>query len=539
MKIVLIVIGIIIAVIILIAIGIFLWLWITIEKSDNKEGPSKWEEHIMNHPLPQAKRYYGEEHEWNPKFNLHHRGVRVRNIPFVPDKKEVFYLENEYDEPANKFIQENISYIKELFAKKGFRFTYLPDKKLNFAKLEMFAKYLYPNYKINRDENIDEEADGIIFKNGIVSLKSSFLLDYMVNPGNRKNVKSSFAWLGSEKKNSDSEGSTYTFDYITFDATEANVHPKEILDEIFPEVGESKIFGGGAFMIVHDYEGEEEQRTRPYKGGSEDSHSSLGATEDDYKDSMGNRRSYGPPLYSARQGSFFGHMIAPEEETASDKRLARKSTGINLSKGNTALADEHFDDIDALDDETRNTLIDVQHKLESVRLSGISEAIIAKFIKPMPTISMMVVTHDFHIILSDYGNMEIMMEPLVKAVYILFLRHPEGIMFKDLYDYRKELEIIYRCVKAKNNQIDRLLESPASPQISKNVDSLCNPTKNSINEKCTRIKEAFIMKFSDYLAQNYYITGSKATVKKISLPRSYVYWEKDDTHNTETDMAKI
>ncbi len=123
MKIVLIIIGIIIAVIILIAIGIFLWLWITIEKSDHKGGQDEWAEHIKNKPLPQAKRYYGEEHEWNPKFNLHHRGVRVRNIPFVPDRKEVFYLENEYDEPANKFVQENISYIKELFAKKGLRFT--------------------------------------------------------------------------------------------------------------------------------------------------------------------------------------------------------------------------------------------------------------------------------------------------------------------------------------------------------------------------------------------------------------------------------
>lgn len=101
------------------------------------------------------------------------------------------------------------------------------------------------------------------------------------------------------------------------------------------------------------------------------------------------------------------------------------------------------------------------------------------------------------------------MEPLVKAVYILFLRHPEGIMFKNLYDYREELEIIYRCVRSKKNQIDRLLDSPSSPQISKSVDLLCNPTKNSINEKCTRIKEAFILKFSDYLAQNYYITGSK------------------------------
>lgn len=131
------------------------------------------------------------------------------------------------------------------------------------------------------------------------------------------------------------------------------------------------------------------------------------------------------------------------------------------------------------------------------------------------------------------------MEPLVKAVYILFLRHPEGIMFKNLYDYREELEIIYRCVRSKKNQIDRLLDSPSSPQISKSVDSLCNPTKNSINEKCTRIKEAFILKFSDYLAQNYYITGSKATVKKISLPRSYVYWEKENSTTAGADEIKI
>lgn len=539
MKTVLIIIGIIGAVIILVVIGILLWLWITVERSGRKKGPSKWEEYILTHPLPQAKRYYGEEHEWNPSFNLHHRGVTVHDIPFVPDKKEVFYLENDYNEEANKFIRENINYIRELFAKKGLRFTYLPDKKLDISKLEIYAKYLYPNLKTKPDGNFDEGT--IVFKNGTISLKSSFLLDYMVRPENRRNVKSSFAWFGSEKTDSRTEETIYTFDYITFDATEANGHPKEILDEIFPEVGESKIFGGGAFMIVHDYEGEEEQRTRPYKGGSEDSHSSLGATPEDFRETR--HSSASRPLMNQRPGAgrLFGKMIAPEDDDRQDLNpvILDKTSGINLSKANRNLADEHFGDIEALDDETRQTLLDIQHKLESVRLSGISEAIIAKFIKPLPTLSMIVVTYDFHIILPDYGNMEIVMEPLVKAVYILFLRHPEGIMFKNLYDYREELEIIYRCVRSKKNQIDRLLDSPSSPQISKSVDSLCNPTKNSINEKCTRIKEAFILKFSDYLAQNYYITGSKATVKKISLPRSYVYWEKDDTYNTETDMAKI
>ena len=401
----------------------------------------------------------------------------------------------------------------------------------------MFAKYLYPNYKINRDENIDEEADGIIFKNGIVSLKSSFLLDYMVNPGNRKNVKSSFAWFGSEKNNPDTEERTYTFDYITFDAVEAINHPKEVLDEILPEVGESKIFGGGAFMIV---QGDEEEK-QTYPDNEENSHSSLGATPDDFKETR--HSSASRPLMNQRSGArrLIGKMIAPEDDDRQDlnPEILDKTPGKNLSKANRNLADEHFGDIEALDDETRQTLLDIQHKLESVRLSGISEAIIAKFIKPLPTLSMIVVTYDFHIILPDYGNIEIVMEPLVKAVYILFLRHPEGIMFKNLYDYREELEIIYRCVRSKKNQIDRLLDSPASLQISKSVESLCNPTKNSINEKCTRIKEAFILKFSDYLAQNYYITGSKATVKKISLPRSYVYWEKDDTPNAETDVEKI
>ena len=45
--------------------------------------------------------------------------------------------------------------------------------------------------------------------------------------------------------------------------------------------------------------------------------------------------------------------------------------------------------------------------------------------------------------LPDYNDMEIKMEPIVKAVYLLFLKHPEGIAFKCLPDYRQELAEIY------------------------------------------------------------------------------------------------
>ena len=50
----------------------------------------------------------------------------------------------------------------------------------------------------------------------------------------------------------------------------------------------------------------------------------------------------------------------------------------------------------------------------------------------------MVITTDLRVILTDYGNMEIKMEPINKAVFLLFLRHPEGIVFKYLPDYRNE-----------------------------------------------------------------------------------------------------
>ena len=63
---------------------------------------------------PSAKQYVGEEHSWEPTFNLEHRGLKVFNIPFVPEDNEIFYIENNYDEEANLFIKENIDLIMDV-----------------------------------------------------------------------------------------------------------------------------------------------------------------------------------------------------------------------------------------------------------------------------------------------------------------------------------------------------------------------------------------------------------------------------------------
>ena len=53
-------------------------------------------------------------------------------------------------------------------------------------------------------------------------------------------------------------------------------------------------------------------------------------------------------------------------------------------------------------------------------------------------LSRLVITEDYRFVLADYDNLEVELQPVHKAVYLLFLAHPEGIEFKRLGDYRQE-----------------------------------------------------------------------------------------------------
>lgn len=134
--------------------------------------------------------------------------------------------------------------------------------------------------------------------------------------------------------------------------------------------------------------------------------------------------------------------------------------------------------------------------------------------KNVVRMSRLTITKDCTILLTDYQK-EIKMEPIVKAVYLLFLKHPEGITFKYLPDYRRELADIYQKIKP-FGLTERAIRS---------IDDVTNPTLNSINEKCARIRAAFLSQFDEYMAKSYYVGGLRGEVKKIALPRSLVVWE--------------
>ena len=142
-------------------------------------------------------------------------------------------------------------------------------------------------------------------------------------------------------------------------------------------------------------------------------------------------------------------------------------------------------------------------------------------------LSRLLITKDCRFVLLDYDSREVELQPVHKAVYLLFLAHPEGIEFKRLGDYREELEGYYMAT-ARTMDREKIVES---------VDHLVDPLDNAINEKCSRIKKVLLGMMDEYAASYYIISGHTQKhvagssriwyerLKVITLPRELVIKE--------------
>ena len=103
-------------------------------------------------------------------------------------------------------------------------------------------------------------------------------------------------------------------------------------------------------------------------------------------------------------------------------------------------------------------LDEVKEKVRKLKAYGVDDAEIVAAMNEEDVFPQLVVTEDYKIILADGKNTEVRMEPLVKAVYLLFLAHPEGIVLKWLPDYRKELTTLYMLLRP-YGMTDRVMQS--------------------------------------------------------------------------------
>lgn len=160
-------------------------------------------------------------------------------------------------------------------------------------------------------------------------------------------------------------------------------------------------------------------------------------------------------------------------------------------------------------------LDEVREKVRRLKAYGVEDAEIVAAMNEEELFPQLIVTEKYEVVLAGEKPVVVEMEPLVKAVYLLFLSHPEGIVLKCLPDYRKELTSIYLLFKP-----DGLTK-----RVEKSIADITNPTQNSINEKCARIRKVFSAVLPRSVARYYAISGKRGEAKKIDLVRVNVIWK--------------
>ena len=150
--------------------------------------------------------------------------------------------------------------------------------------------------------------------------------------------------------------------------------------------------------------------------------------------------------------------------------------------------------------------------LESLRV----RMLFSQNFRQQKPVSRLQITGSNRLLLVDYQNMEIKLRPLEKALYYLYLKHPEGIPLPHLVDYRDELRAIYAWLSTRGDL----------PYINNKVEGLLlNANSNSASEKISRIKAEFESRIGERLSQPYLIKGGNGEAKRIELKREMVEWE--------------
>ncbi|MDC1266802.1 hypothetical protein N8Z75_02380 [Crocinitomicaceae bacterium] len=120
-----------------------------------------------------------------------------------------------------------------------------------------------------------------------------------------------------------------------------------------------------------------------------------------------------------------------------------------------------------------------------------------------------------HMFLTDLGDLQVNLNPKERALYLLYMRHPEGISRTNVVDYKNELKSYYKW----------LSNSSSSDQIKMSVDLLVDASDDNFIQVLSRIRR----KFKDTVGQEQYKTYSIESydgIYKITLDRELISFDE-------------
>lgn len=423
-------------------------------------------------------------------------------------KNSVLFLN--YNTPSSNILEKNKNELKKFLKRIGFS-LFIPD--VDFIKTENFQKklfYYYPEYRNVTFDNLEMTKDEL--NNSILS--SIYLEQIYRKPGLLIPIETYTNYYNG----------TDLYGYIFIDISKITTFNelKSTLKKILPIVKVnfseaysifSRLFHGFFYKrTLHLIDLKEELTSvkKPFLGVNKillfDLNSKVKKSPDLYFNLSDKKKEENEVNFSVERK--FSEMLKKASSIKNNiKELAENGfeelalmaiiKGLNISK------ETHIDNLKSKISEVQNKLpVEIETKW---------------FAETNHQLSRLIITPDYKIILADYGNLEIKLNPLHKSLYLLFLSHPEGIYFSKMENYKEELINWY--YKLSNRKI--------SDKFEKSIADICNPMENSLYEKLSRIKKEFVNQMDDRVAKMYYISSfDVSTPKKIALPKEFIIWEK-------------
>lgn len=113
------------------------------------------------------------------------------------------------------------------------------------------------------------------------------------------------------------------------------------------------------------------------------------------------------------------------------------------------------------------------------------------------------------------GGIELPLQPLLKTIFIFFLRHPEGICLKDRANYADEISSIYAVISPETSETVR----------EQRMVRLLSPLDNSFSEKLTNLNKRLEEILGKEQSPIYKVQGANGHPRRIPLSTIYVEWE--------------
>ena len=385
--------------------------------------------------------------------------IAFKNLPFEPEKRQVIYVENQYDERINAIIKEKYDWLKYQFKRANLDFVYLP---MFFNDEEIKEKVLY--YAPYLTSEIMEK----------VELRSSYLLGYMSHIENKVKIMPSFLYA-PRKEEDEWVFQGQTIDHSEKDDLAINKWFEDSIYDIEEEL-----------PIVHRcirFDKDEESSAMTGTPISSESKPEYSST---------------PIWDKLKKGALQFRKSMVEEEFGSSTETARSTL--------EEIREEDFEE----------ALVDFKNNAKILRLGGVSLGALIEILINSEKISRLRITEDLRIILPDYNNKEVKLSAQLKAIYLLFLYHTDGIILQRLEDHHTQLMNYYRQTSKKE----------LTPKMIEGIKKL-EAYGNAINPILTKIKQAFEDSFDEHLAKNYIITGSPGEPYKIPLDPNLIEWEDE------------